>query len=274
MILNAESAMSAWAAKWSETWDTMLTDLMAAQEQIQSACSAIAAELSRISVNVNISGGGGYGGYGGGGSGGMDWDFASGSDWLAPTGDWSEYSGGGSINYVNTGGGGCSIGGGGCTNGGYQDGCTGMVINPLKYTSPSGTVTYINPMNYNSGLGLSGSGSGIYTGGLSGGTYSGSPSGYQLPAIFAAHGALLDDGPNRIVAGEAGPELVIPAKYTRLMDWMAGQVENLRGGGSAQNIVVEDHTEHYWYMDGKEVSNQVMKNVQKRLQLRGAVPNR
>ena len=94
--------------------------------------------------------------------------------------------------------------------------------------------------------------------------------GYQLPAIFAAKGALLDDGPRQIIAGEAGPEMILPAKLTKMFVSLADA--GIDGG--SQKIVVEDHTEHHWYMDGKEVTNAIMRNVVKQLRLRGAVPSR
>lgn len=237
MVMNAESSLSAWATKWGETWDQMLTDLSDAQSQISTACSEIAAELAKIgvSVNINASYGGSYGGSDGGTYGGVVSGNSSGD-----------------MQFTD------------CLFEGFTDSCTGALVNPLIYTNPSGVTSYINPMTYHE------------TGGISNyqGTGNSGGSSYQLPPIFAAHGALLDDGPRRIIAGEAGPELVIPATYTRLMDWMAGQVENLRGGGSAQRIVIEDHTEHRWYLDGKEVTDTIMERVRKQVILKGAKPVR
>jgi hypothetical protein len=87
---------------------------------------------------------------------------------------------------------------------------TSVLVNALKYTSPNGTVSYINPLTYNS------------TGGITG--YQGS-TGYQLPAIFRAKGALEDRGPEHVIVGEEGPELIIPAKYTALITAMADAFE-------------------------------------------------
>ena len=81
------------------------------------------------------------------------------------------------------GGGGYSSGGGGgnvgtanfndCLfEGGFVDGCTGVSIPGLKYTNPQGVTTIINPMNYNSGSGISSSSSS-----------SGGSSGYSLPTV-------------------------------------------------------------------------------------------
>jgi TP901 family phage tail tape measure protein len=260
MVINAESSLSAWASEWADIWVQMVSDLSDAQSQISSACSSIAAQLSRISVNVNISSGGGS--YGSGGSSGSssgfqgDWNFGGDDDWLAPTGDWSDVTGSSVSTYtINTNGGGCAIG----TNC-ASSGCPDYQQAVIASTGPLATA----------GLG--------YTGGSTVGTYSGDPANYPLPAIFSgvsffAKGSRVDK-PTQAIIGEAGPELVIPATYTRLMDWMAGQVEGLRGGGAAQRIVVEDHTEHHWYLDGKEVTDALMARVEKQLKLKGAKPVR
>jgi TP901 family phage tail tape measure protein len=95
--------------------------------------------------------------------------------------------------------------------------------------------------------------------------------GYQLPWIFAARGALIDDGPQKVIAGEAGPELILPAKLTRMFLSLA---DAGLGSAGSRPIVIEDHTEHRWYLDGKEVTNALMDRVVKQLKLNGAVPVR
>jgi len=255
MVMNSESSLQAFGQAWAEIWSQLVTDMDAAQTQISEGVAAIAEMLKSISVNVNISGGGGYGGGGGGGGGGFpgDWDFGGGGDWLAPTGDWSDWGGGNSYN-INTNGGGCTIGGGGCTL--TAGGCPSYLAAVQSSTGPLATA----------GLGYTGGSS--YSGG---GGYA--DISYALPAIFRAKGALVDKGPELSIIGESGPEMVLPAKLTRMFVSLADMGANAIGGGRQ---VIEDRTvhEHHHYWDGKRVTDMVMTASMKRLQLRGAVPSR
>jgi TP901 family phage tail tape measure protein len=94
---------------------------------------------------------------------------------------------------------------------------------------------------------------------------------WQLPSIFMAKGALVEK-PTEAIIGEAGPEMVLPAKLTRMFVSLADIGLGSSGGSAKDKIVIEDRTEHHWYMDGKEVTNVIMDRVMKQLQLRGAVP--
>lgn len=275
LVLNSESSLQAFESKWSEIWSQLVTDMSDAQAQITEGVQVIADALEQISVDVNINANIGGGG-GGGGSGGMDWNFGGDDDWLAPTGDWSDF-GGNSYN-INTGGGGCTIGNstGSCSL--TAGGCPSYQQAVIASTGPLATA----------GLGVTSRSSSVYSGGLSGGYYSGSPSGYSLPAIFAAHGALLDDGPNQVIAGEAGEELILPPKYTALMTAMADryqsapnmvlptQVKNsgvvAASGGSSANIenLLEKLLEAVRglgidvFIDSDEVGKKVMKKLQRK----------
>jgi TP901 family phage tail tape measure protein len=225
MVLNSEASLQAFEASWSEIWAQLVTDMTDARAKISEGVAQIAAELQKISVNVNISMSSGGGSVSGGGFPG-DWDFGGADDWLAPTGDWSgTWSDYGSV---------C----GQSFNQAVQDS-----IMPLddRYTGGSGTV----PAN--------------------GGGY------WQLPSIFMAKGALVEK-PTEAIIGEAGPEMVLPAKLTRMFVSLADIGLGSSGGSAKDKIVIEDRTEHHWYMDGKEVTNVIMDRVMKQLQLRGAVP--
>ena len=253
---DVANVMMSLSMNWSGVWDEMLLKLSDAQNQISSAVSTISTQLASISMNtsINISssggGGGSYssGGGGGGGAGGMDWGFAGSDDWLAPTGDWSEYGGSSSINC----GANCNIG------------CEGIYNNAvISSTGPLATAGLgVDLMN--SGYG------GSYGGG--GGSF-GSSTWSGLPAIFRARGALIDKGPELSIVGEAGPELILPANITRtimnLADMGLGSLS-----GKAGRIVIEDHTVHRWYMDGKEVTNLLMDKAVRQLRLKGASPVR
>lgn len=269
MVLNSESSLQNFQSTWSDIWGQLVTDMSDAQAKITEGVQVIADALKSISVNVNINANTGSGG----GSSGMDWDFGSDSDWLAPTGDWSDF-GGGTYN-ISTNGGGCTIGNtsGSCTL--TAGGCPSYQQAVIASTGSLATA----------GLGYTGGS--VYSGGSSGGTYSGSPSGYSLPAIFAAHGALLDDGPNQVIAGEAGEELILPPKYTALMTAMADryqsapnmvlptQVKNsgvVAASGSSANIenLLEKLLEAVKglgidvFIDSDEVGKRVMKKIQRK----------
>ncbi|MFA6373677.1 MAG: hypothetical protein WCW68_13730, partial [Methanothrix sp.] len=133
MVVNSESSLQAFEQAWYDIWSQLVADMTDAQTQISAGVTAIAAELAKISVNINISGGGVS--YGGG------------------------YSSGG----YSSGGGGSVISGGSsgdnnftdCLFEGFTDSCTGVLVNPLIYTNPQGVTSYINPMTYNSTGGIS-----------------------------------------------------------------------------------------------------------------------
>lgn len=256
--INGEVAnvMMSLSMNWSGVWDEMLLKLSDAQSQISAAVSTISTQLASISMNTSInissSGGGGGGSYGGGGgggggSGGMDWGFAGSDDWLAPTGDWSEYGGSSSINCGSN----CNIG------------CEGIYNNAvIGSTGPLATA----------GLGVDLMNSG-YGGSYSSGGSFGSSTWAGLPAIFRARGALIDKGPELSIVGEAGPELILPANITRTIMTLADMGLGSLSGGAGR-VVIEDHTVHKWYMDGKEVTNLLMDKAVRQLRARGASPVR
>lgn len=265
---DVANVMMSLSMNWSGVWDEMLLKLSDAQSQISSAVSTISTQLASISMNTSInitsSGGGGGGSYsgggGGGGSGGMDWDFASDSDWLAPTGDWSEY-GSSSISCGSN----CNIG------------CEGIYNNAvISSTGPLATAGLgVDLMGGVPASQWSNSGSSWY----SGSSYSASPYGaatggsYSLPAVFRAKGALVDKGPELSIVGEAGPELILPANITRTIMNLADMgIGSIQGGGG--KVVIEDHSVHKWYMDGKEVTNLLMDKAVRQLRLKGASPVR
>jgi hypothetical protein len=66
--------------------------------------------------------------------------------------------------------------------------------------------------------------------------------------------------------------MVLPAKLTRMFVSLADIGLGSSGGSAKDKIVIEDRTEHHWYMDGKEVTNIIMNGVMKKMQLRGAIP--
>jgi hypothetical protein len=193
MITNSTTSLLAFQVKWQEIWTGLVTDMTTAQTSITAGVTAIADQLKKISVNVNISASGGGGASGSGSS-------SSGGSGSCESGSCSSSSGslvvsGGQANFVYS----TCLG-------------TSVLVNALKYTAPNGTVSYINPLTYQS------------TGGITG--YQGSTGGgYQLPGIFRAKGALEDRGAEQVVVGEDGPELILPAKYTALMTAMADAFE-------------------------------------------------
>ena len=256
---DVANVMMGLSMNWSGVWDEMLLKLSDAQTQISAAVSEISTQLASISMNTSISitssggGGGSYsggGGGGGGGAGGMDWGFAGSDDWLAPTGDWSEY-GSSSISCGSN----CNIG------------CEGVYNNAvISSTGPLATA----------GLGVDLMNAGYGGGSYGGGGYSGSfgtSSWGGLAPIFRARGALVDKGPELSIVGEAGPELILPANITRTIMALADMGLGSLSGGAGR-VVIEDHTVHKWYMDGKEVTNLLMDKAVRQLRLKGASPVR
>jgi len=253
MISDANTQFGIFKSDFNSVWSQILTDLQSTVSQISSILSSIGAQLSNINVNasVNLSayGGGGYSSGGGMSGGNYIGGSSGGNDWSSTPTTFTDTT------------------------------CLGdtVSVNALKYTSPSGVVTYINPLsdNFRAILAAAESGtlgsSGSYSANVSvgGGVSSWIDSGNW--DFWAAQGALLDDGPKRVVAGEAGPELILPARLTRMFLSLA---DAGLGQGSASRIVIEDRTEHHWYMDGKEITNLVMQRAQKQLQLRGAISTR
>jgi hypothetical protein len=237
IISDTSTAFGTFKSNWDTVWSQMLADLQSTASQITSILQSISAQVSNIAVNVSMNAGGG----GGGGSSSMGYSNGA--------------SGGGSISsaaqtFTD------------CLFEGFEDSCTGVIVNALRYTSPSGQVSYVNPMDNAAVRSL----------GSSGGVSSSRSAGYTLPAIFAAKGALIDDGPRKIIAGEAGPELILPAKLTRMFLSLAdaGLGQSARGGES--RIVIEDHTVHEHYWNGRKVTDLVMTETKKKIQLRGGVP--
>jgi len=224
MITNSTASMQAFRVKWNEIWTGLVTDMTAAQAKISAGVAAITTELKKISVNVNVSSSSSTAGV----SSSAASSVAVASKTLTD-----------------------------CLFEGFTDACTGIAVNALKYTSPSGVVSYINPLT------------GVV---VSGGTTSGT--GYTLPAVFRAKGALVDNGPELDIVGESGPELILPANLTKMFLQLADMGLGNGAAGASPKIVIEDCTEHHWYLDGKEVTNLVMERVKKQLQLRGAISSR
>jgi len=181
----------------------------------------------------------------------MDWAFASESDWLAPTGDWSEYGGGNS----GCSGSGCYVAGGASCRDIYNNAV-------IASTGPLATA----------GLGVELRGGG-YGGGGYGGTF-GTSSWGGLAPIFRARGGLVNK-PELDVIADQGPEIILPNRLTRMFTALADAgFESIHGGSGGGRVVIEDHTVHKWYLDGKEVTNQIMARAVKEQRLRGAVPVR
>jgi TP901 family phage tail tape measure protein len=227
MVLNSESSLQAFQTAWQDIWTQLVTDMSAAQTQISAGVAAIAADLRKISVNVNISGGGGsYGGSGGsGGSGGGETDGVFGG-WLDPTGDWSEYTTttiGKAFGEVSKKAGfdvgsllKSTFGTLSGSSGGIQTG-TVTVNGGAKIQCAGGCEDFATASIESRGPLWN------VPGTQSGSSSSSGSSGYSLPAVFRARGALEDQGARQVVVGEAGPELILPAKFTQLFTAMADQ---------------------------------------------------
>jgi len=245
MVLNSESSLQSFESAWSDIWAQLVSDMNDAQAKISEGISTISDALKKISVNVNInanisSGGSSGGSYSGSNAGEYgEWSPTDGG-WLQGTGDM------GSTYNISTGGGGCAIGTN-CASGGCPDYMTAV-------QSSTGSLA-------TAGLG--------YTGG----TYESRASSYTLPAIFAAKGALVDQ-PTKAILAEAGPEMVLPTKLTKMFLSLADMGFGQGGRSASERIVIEDHTEHHWYMDSKEVTDALMTRVMKKMQLKGAVSAR
>jgi TP901 family phage tail tape measure protein len=230
MITNSTASLQSFRTKWQEIWTGLVTDLTAAQAKISAGVTAITTELKKISVNVSVNA-----------------NINSSTAGTAASAASSVASASASLTD--------------CLFEGFTDACTGITVNALKYTSPSGKVSYINPLT----------GMVVSTVGFSP-TTNGAP--YQLPAGLRAKGALVDKGPELDIVGEAGPELILPANITKMFVQLANMGFNAISGSGGNKIVIEDHTvnEHYW--NGRKVADLVMTTSKKKLQLRGAIPTR
>ena len=281
MASDAMTSLSSFQSDWSGVWSQLLADLSSTSSQITAFLAAIAAQISNIQVNVQVGSGGGYSGGSGGSGGGSSPDY----------GDMGDGSSGGAI--VNPDGSANFI----------DKDCFGnnILVNALKYTNPDGKVSYINPMSFIDNGGISGYQGSGNAGGSSGGGYSGGAygsngvfgggassnggwgssapvygnSGVSVPGgsisgFFSAEGGLFDK-PSVTHVAEKGVEMVLPTKLSRMFLSLADAGLGKGAASGSGRIVIEDHTEHHWYMDGKEVTNQIMKNVQKKIQLRGGV---
>lgn len=81
--------------------------------------------------------------------------------------------------------------------------------------------------------------------------------------------------PELDVIADQGPEIILPNRLTRMFTALADAgFESIHGGSGGGRVVIEDHTVHKWYLDGKEVTNQIMARAVKEQRLRGAVPVR
>ncbi len=299
MITNSTASLQAFRVKWQEIWTGLVTDMTTAQTSITAGVTAIAEQLKKISVSVNITSSSGGSGSSSSGSG------------YTTTGVSASGLGEGNSNFTINPDGSASF---------VHETLTGPVLtNALKYTSPSGVISYINPLNNQviqtmnpvttTTTGGGGGGSTNYPAGnyaasaATGWKFSVGGYTYILPSVFRAAGTKTA-GPEFAMIGEDGPsypEYVIPTKTKRwdllnaamhdygVPGYAGGMPELVRpavsrpalslaeaglGAGASPKIVIEDRTEHHWYLDGKEVTNLVMERAKKQLQLRGAISAR
>jgi len=151
----------------------------------------------------------------------------------------------------------------------FTDTCTGVAVNALKYTDPSGGVHYINPMTYQQTGGvapyLTGSATGSSRGSSSvGGNYLTSR-GYQLPAIFRARGGLVKS-PELAVLADKGAELVLPANITSTIVNLANMGFASMKGLSGQGITIYPAD---IILDGKKVGRVVFSEGTNRMRSKG-----
>jgi hypothetical protein len=124
-----------------------------------------------------------------------------------------------------------------CMFEGFTDTCTNMNINALKYTSPSGQVSYVNPMDNAAVRVLGGSGGGSSSGG-----------GYRLPAGLMARGGN-PTKPTLALIAERGEEMVLPNDIT------VGMKNLIASGGSPGNVNVSV------YLDSRKMTDVVAKTI-------------
>ena len=238
--MNAEAIASLqdFEAQWAGVWSQLLGDLQATQSQISSIVQQIAAQVSNISVNVALNS------YGGGGSSGGDY-----------YGGWSPDGGGGdwlSCGDINIGSGSsCSVGSG------VSGGCPSYIDAVIASTGPLATA-----------------GLGVTARAAQSSSSSSSSSSYQLPAIFRAKGALIDDGPELDIVGEAGPEMILPPNLTRMFLDLANAGLGANAPANSGRIIIEDHTVHEHYWNGKKVTDLVMTTAKKKMDARGGIPTK
>jgi hypothetical protein len=167
------------------------------------------------------------------------------------TGGISGYQGG-----VNTSGSNSTVVVGG--SGGSKSGGSGWTFKPDSGLFGWGSSKLFGPTKNTGGSSGYSSGSSGYSGG----------GGYQLPSVFRAKGALEDEGARRVIVGEAGPELIIPTKYTNLLTAMADEFAGAGAVGSSSSqatIVVENN--HYW--NGRKMVDLVMTESKRRIEQKG-----
>ena len=238
MNTEAMASLQDFEAQWAGVWSQLLGDLQATQGQISSIVQQIAAQVSNISVNVALNS------YGGGGSSGGDY-----------YGGWSPDGGGGdwlSCGDINIGSGSsCSVGSG------VSGGCPSYIDAVIASTGPLATA-----------------GLGVTARAAQSSSSSSSSSSYQLPAIFRAKGALIDNGPELDIVGEAGPEMILPPNLTRMFLDLANAGLGANAPANSGRIIIEDHTVHEHYWNGKKVSDLVMTTAMKKMNARGAIPTR
>jgi hypothetical protein len=140
-----------------------------------------------------------------------------------------------------------------CMFEGFTDTCTNMNINALKYTSPSGVVSYVNPMDN----------SGVRTLGGSSSSGSSGSSGYQLPAIFRARGGLIDKGPELSIIGEKGTEMVLPNNLTEMFVRLAAM--GFKGNSTTSDAPVVVILQ----LDGEEMTRVVLNKMKAKLNQQG-----
>ena len=134
-----------------------------------------------------------------------------------------------------------------------------VLVNALKYTSPSGVVSYANPLN------------GDQTASLYSGSSSSSDSyswaGENDASSWGAKGALIDQ-PSNIIAGEKGRELLLPNNIT---ETIMGLVAEHNSGSLNMNPEGKLSVEviNKIYLDGNEVTNMLMENATQELRRGG-----
>ena len=219
---------------------TMNTNVTTVNTSLQALVTLIN-QLNTMSINVS-----GSVSMGGGSGGGDMADITAGSS-------------GGSSTQVNG-----AINGGA---GGFTDvTCTGetVIVNPLKYTSPSGQTTYINPETYIDNGGISGAqGGGVNGSDWGGGVgYTGDyglPSGLQG---YAEGGISL--GPQVAPVSEGGhPELHLPLTPANVQQYLSGALAPQNGNGGEGDEV-------HIYIGTEEVTNMVLKRTMRRMKAKGA----
>jgi hypothetical protein len=261
MAVEGIMQLTTFQSDWNVIWSQLLADLQNTSNQITQILQQIAAEVANVQVNATVNIGGGGGGYGlvGGSTGAVS---MTGTGTMGTGNIGSMVVSGDQVNFID-------------------EDCLGnaVLVNALKYTNPAGYTYYINPLNYadTGGIAAYQGTSGIYTGGTSGGgggtVFMPASSITSMAGFFAAKGALVEE-PSRVVVADKGPELILPARLTKMFLALAeaGLGEGSWKGGSSPRIVIEDHTVHEHFWNGRKVCDLVMSQAESKLRLRGAVP--